>query len=275
MNAQAMYNEVDQADRATLIARHGELVKKFGLKMNIFGETAEATLDQIIASSRRKIPGRYPMINLEDPAKSLLVLKPTSKLPPKDDSGEFAKPSSKDPVSHMGGLKMHVDDQSYKAFVSWIQDYSNVVGDRYVSVDDLPADNWVPTQRILRLTNVPEAWGELTPVQLFVYGRRAGSDAWSDEPLAFTQGLITPRRMVNGALFLFKDKANGDHVSTDRRPLRPGKYLVKAYVDRTGKIAAAPSCFLDVEDGVGEAEIAAHWNAGFKQAETFSADELK
>ena len=153
------------------IQRQGEFVAEFGGKMDIFRETPEATMEQLIASSRRKIPGRYPLINLAEPAKSLLILKPASKLPLKDDSGKFATPSAIDPVSHMGGLKIHVNDQSYKSIMAWIQDYANVVGDEYVSVDDLPADNWVPTERILRLRDVPELWGDLTVVQMFVHSQ--------------------------------------------------------------------------------------------------------
>ena len=72
-------------------------------------------------NSRKKPKHGYPLLNLDEPRKSLLVLKPTSKLPRKIGEKQFEKPSSADPVSHMGGLKMHVDDPSYKAFVSWIR----------------------------------------------------------------------------------------------------------------------------------------------------------
>ena len=75
------------------------------------------------AALTREIAGRR--INRIEPAKSLLVLKPTAKVPRKNDQGELEKPSSSTPVTHMGGLKMHVDDQSYKAFIAWIQDYKN------------------------------------------------------------------------------------------------------------------------------------------------------
>ena len=160
------------------IERHRDFVKKYGAKMNLFQATPEQTLSRMIAGSRKVKPGRYPMINLADPAKSLLVLKPTAKLPPKQDDGTFAPPSSTDPVSHMGGIKMHRDDQSYKAVVTWLQDYAAVVGDQYASVEDLPADNWVATKRVLRVTDVPIDWGDRTVVQLFVHGRSEEGDGW-------------------------------------------------------------------------------------------------
>lgn len=257
------------------IQKQGEFVKKFGQKMNIFQETPEKTMDQLIASSRRPIPGRYPLINLEDVKKSLLILKPTSKLPPKDDSGKISKPSSKHRVSHMGGLKMHVNDQSYKAFMAWINDYAKVVGNEYVAVEDLPADNWVPTQRILRLRDIPESWVDLTVVQMFVHTRDEGSHDWSAEPVAFTQSLITPRRIVNGPLFLLrKSPSDAPPANHDNFPLRPGKYLIKIYVDKDNRIAEDATLMLGPDDFAGEVAIDAQWRMGFPKADIFSAKPL-
>lgn len=258
------------------IQKHEEFVRKYGGKMNIFRQTPAATVEHLIAGSRRKIPDRYPLINLQNPAKSLLLLKPTSKVPPKDDSGEFAKPSSMDPVSHMGGLKMHVNDQSYKSFIAWIQDYAAVTGGDYVSVQDLPADNWVPTQRVLRLRDVPESWGDRTTVQMFVHTRDHNSDEWSAEPVAFTQNVITPRRMVNGPLFLFRTgKDESPHADDSSFPLRPGRFLIRVCVDRDNKLTEDPTLLLGKKDTVGQAEIDAHWRIGFPKAEVFSARTLK
>lgn len=118
--------EIDETDgkHPQALANYRKLEAEFGQRMNIFQETPEATLRQLILSSNRSVPGRLPMINVQDPAKSLLVLKPTSKLPAKDDNGDFEKASSTEPVSHRGGLKMFVNDQSWKSFVSWIEDYA-------------------------------------------------------------------------------------------------------------------------------------------------------
>ena len=99
-------------------------------RLQIFRETPEATLQYLIEKSRATPKDELPLINLDNPTQSLLVLKPTSKLPPKSKDGKFRIPPPGGPMYHMGGLKMHRDDHSYKAFIAWIQDYADVVGNR-------------------------------------------------------------------------------------------------------------------------------------------------
>ena len=253
--------------------RHREFVAKYGAKMDLFQETPEATLTRWIASSRKTKSGSYPLINLEHPTKSLIILKPTAKVPEKLADGSLAPPSASDPVSHLGGLKMHVNDQSYKSFATWIEDYAAVVGEHYLTVEDLPADNWIPTQRILRMGEVPESWGNLTTVQLFVHAQDTATGTWSPEPIAFTQGPVTPRRFVNGPLSLIRSNLDGiDLQETDQGfPLKPGKYLIKVFLDSRDRLAQSPSQLLDEEDFLGQTEIDASWRIGFPQAEMFSA----
>ncbi|MEM9585971.1 MAG: hypothetical protein AAGA03_01715 [Planctomycetota bacterium] len=263
---------------------HQKLVKQYGAKMNLFQATPEATLDRMIAASRKQSAKRYPLLNLSSPAKSLLVLKPTAKLPPKREDGSLSDPSSSDPVSHMGGLKMHVNDHSYKSIVAWIQDYANVVGDQYASVGDLPEDNWVPTQRILRAIEVPESWGQGSVVQMTVHApakdRKDDSDRleWSELPVAFTQGTITPRRIVNGALIMFRSRIKHDvqdqDVGPESFPLAPGTYLIKIFVDKSEQITSDPARMLNDSDFVGQALIQANWKPGFRDAEKFSAKAI-
>ncbi|MDV6030304.1 MAG: hypothetical protein F9B45_09390 [Phycisphaera sp. RhM] len=254
--------------------RHGELVKTYGARMNLFRATPEATLAALVASSRKQDGKQYPLINLKDPAKSLLVLKPTAKLPPKQDDGTLGKPSSADPVSHMGGIKMHVDDHSYKLFVAWLEDYAAVVGDQYATADELPSDNWIPTQRILRVKGTPADWKPGSVVQLFVHDKDPSGN-WSEDPVAFTQSVVTPRAMVNGALLLIASNLEPDQeAAEDAFPLAAGEYLVKAYVDTEGKLKTAPSQLLDSSDFAGQAVIDAKWLLGFPQAETFEGARL-
>jgi hypothetical protein len=253
------------------LKRHAEFVDKYGARMNIFRETPEETLDALIAVSKRKIPGRYPLINLEDPTKSLLVLKPTAKLPPKKDDGTFEPPSATDPVSHMGGLKMHVNDQSYRAIVAWIQDYSNIAGDRYLSVDELPQDNLLPTQRILKLTNIPADWGTLTPVQVRVYAADEGDH--DRQPVAFTQCLVTPRRMAMGPLSLIRPTDQHDFPD-ENQTLAPGRYRLKIYVDRQNRLQESPTLMLPEEDFVGAVSIDAEWKQLFRNAEAVDVSDV-
>lgn len=258
--------------RRELAEQYPELVSR----LDIFEETPEATLQAFIERSRHTPSGHFPLINLQEPRKSLLVLKPMSKLPAKDENGRFHPPSSVEPISHMGGLKMHPNDQSYKSIVTWIQDYAKVVGSRYTSVAQLPADNWHATQLVLRLTSAPEEWPVGTPVQLFVYARDDEADSWGPEPIAFTQGTVTPQRMVNGALFLLAPTL-GNATDGDQTPasLPRGRYLVKTYADLNGRIADDPTLLLGEEDFAGQAEIErARWREGFRAAESIPGSKL-
>ena len=107
-------NEIDASNPKHEVAkkRHADFVKRWGGRMNLFKATPEATMRSLIASSRKTSGKQLPLLNFKHPAQSLFVLKPTAKIPAKNDQGEFEKPSSQAPVSHMGGLKMHVDDVS-------------------------------------------------------------------------------------------------------------------------------------------------------------------
>jgi len=252
---------------------HRQFEEQFGQRMNIFRESPAATLRQLMASSRKPAAGHLPLINVQEPAKSLLVLKPTSKVPPKDASGQFEKPSYAEPVSHMGGLKMFVDDHSYKAFLAWIRDYARVVGDEYASLADLPPDNWYPTKQVLRLSDA--LWAEGTGVQLFIHAWNDQRAAWEPEATAFTQGIVTPRRMINGTLFLIAASGKRAEWDSAGAALAPGKYLIKAYVDSQHRLADDPTLLLGGGDFYGQAEIQARWREGFPQAEMLPAERLK
>src|SRR5262245_52504566 len=220
---------------------HKQFEDQFGQRMNFFKETPEATLRQLIVSSRKPAKGHLPVINMDEPTKSLLVLKPLAKVPEKDASGQFEKPTYAEPVTHGGGRKMFPDDQTYKSFVSWLQDYARVVRDEYSSPGDLPLDNWYPTNQVLRLTEAPESWPALTGVQLFVYAWNGDKSAWEQAPMAFTQGPVTPRHLVFGTLFLIVDKGKAPKLDSEKAALAPGRYLVKAYVDLQHRLTANPA----------------------------------
>ena len=237
-------------------------------RLRIFRKTPAATLQYLIEDSRQTPPGRLPLLNLDNPRKSLLVLKPTSRLPKK--AGETREPPSyAEPVSHMGGLKMHQDDPSYKAFVAWLEDYAKVVSGRYRSVDELPSDNWYASKRVIVIRNVPDEWPKLARVQLFVYPWDGAKKAWAASPIAFTQNSVTPRRKVVGALFLLRPKeSEGTTVwGQASRQLKPGKYLIKAHLDSQRRLADDPTAMLGQEDFYGQVSLQARWRKGFRTAE--------
>ena len=276
-------HEVDPANpkHQAAVKKHKEFAEQYDdamlQRLALFRETPEATLQYLVEASRTNSSDRLPLLNLEAPEKSLMVLKPTSKLPKKKADGAFDEPSYRDPVSHMGGLKMHPNDQSYKSFVSWIQDYANVVGGQYQTVSELPKDNWYPSKLVVRVKETPEPWQVGAPVQLFLHSWNEQQSGWDEEPIAFTQGTVTPRRMVNGALFLLGSGDAKQVESWEKEPKLPrGRYLVKTYVDTSGKISADPAAILHEEDYFGEAEIPkARWREGFRFAEVVSGQALQ
>ncbi|HUG89487.1 MAG TPA: hypothetical protein VML55_01550 [Planctomycetaceae bacterium] len=268
-------HELDESNpqHKLAIQRHKQFLEEFGAKfgprLDIFRETPEATLQSLIEKSRNAPPGTLPLINLQEPAKSLLVLKPTSKLPAKNEQGGFVPPSYAEPVSHMGGLKMHVDDPSYKSFIAWIQDYARVVGGEYASVEDLPADNWYPSPHVLFVQDVPQDWPTAARIQVFVHAWNDRAQSWESAPVAFTQGPVAPRRNVAGTLFLF-GQAGTDHAGRrdpQQARLAPGRYLLKAYLDSKDRLADDPTLLLGEQDFRGQAEVEARWGDGFPQAE--------
>jgi hypothetical protein len=246
-------------------------------RLELFRETPEATLQYWVEASQATPDDCWPLINLAEPAHSLVVLKPMSKLPKKNSDGTFEQPSYRDPVSHMGGLKMHHNDQSYKSFMAWLLDYAKVVNGQYTSVAELPNDNWIPSQLVVRVKAAPDEWKVGVPVQMFLHAWDEEQAKWCDEPIAFTQGTVTPRRMVNGSLFFF---AADDSTKTAARKedgkLPRGRYLLKTYVDSEGKIDTDPTAILHEEDYFGAAEIPkARWREGFRFAEVVSGKTLK
>jgi hypothetical protein len=247
-------------------------------RLRIFKETPEATLQYLVDRSRNTATGQKPLLNLDDPANSLLLLKPMSKVPAKKADDSFELPTANGPITHMGGLKLHRNDQSYKSIIAWMKDYAAVVDGRYKSVDGLPADNWSGSKLVLRLTAAPAEWTVGTPVQLFVHSWNADTDSWNEQAVAFTQGTVTPRHMVNGTLLLLaSDKSTHQkQPDTEHLTLPRGRYQIRAYVDSKGLLNSDPTLMLGREQFVGQAEIkSARWREGFRQAESVSGAALK
>ena len=161
--------------------------------------------------------------------------------------------------------------------MAWIQDYSKVVQGSYKSVDELPADNWFGSKLMVRVLQTPDEWKAGTPVQLFVHSWNSKTDSWAKKPIAFTQGTVTPRHMVNGALFLLapENREAFRDWSRETAKLPRGRYLVKAYVDSKEKLAKDPTVMLGDSDFAGQAEIrSARWREGFRQAESINGGSL-
>lgn len=249
------------------IQRQREFVEKYGQKMNIFRKTPRETMQALVAGSGRRLPNRLPLVNLEEPRNSLLLLKPTARLPAKNEAGHFEKPSSQLPVSHMGGIKMHKEDHSWKAILTWVQDYSASVSNEYQSGDELPLDNWYPTEHVLRVKNLPQSWPIMRPVQIFVHRWDEATAAWEETPVAFTQTLVTPRRLLNGTLFRLARPQEREVLNPVTETLTPGRIQLRLYLDNDNVLPDSPSRLLNDRPADATASITARFRKGFRNAD--------
>ena len=249
----------------------------FTKRMQIFKKTPEETMDYLIRDGQRRRSYRLPLIDLKNPEDSLLILKPTARLPKKIGDKKFEDPSFLKPVSHMGGLKMHPDDFSYKSIIAWIEDYARVVGDQYNTVAELPADNWYFSKHMMLMREAPKDWPALARVQFHIHGWDAAKEEWADEPIAFTQGTMNPRKSVFGAIFLLRNRHSEDKVEwdSDDPTLVPGRYQIKAYVDRHQKLAEDPTAMLGAAEFYGQGILPAKWGKLFKDSQKFTGALFK
>ncbi len=253
--------------------RYRDFVDKYGRRMELFKETPERTLKAWMASSRSHSGPHLPLINVEHPLDSLVLLKPMAKLPPKGDDGQLGSPSSKLPVSHMGGIKMHRNDPSYKAFAAWLQDYARSVQGDYDQPSELPLDNWYPTQHVIRIKELPEQWRGLT-VQVFVHEWDSALQQWSANPVAFTQSLVTPRRFLNGSLFAIAVGDQSDGLDPLGVELTPGRVQLRIYVDHERQLSDAPAKLLNEGPPQATTILQAKFQAGFKQADVIEGSQV-
>ena len=258
------------------IERHREFVKRYGARMNLFKDTPLSTMRSLIASSQKRHDSRLPLINLDQPSKSLLIQKPTAKLPAKGADGKLGRPSSEIPVSHMGGIKMHAGDQSYKAWLHWLEDYAASVSGNYHSADELPADNWYPTPHVVRIKGIPESWPNLSKVQVFVHRWDESANDWMARPVAFTQALVTPRKILNGSLFVIAKSDARKDLDPSGITLQPGKIQLRLSRDHGDRLDQSPTLLLNDRAADATATLQATFGAGFKHADIVdSIDPLK
>ena len=72
-----------------------------------------------------------------------------------------------------------------------------------------------------------------------------GKGRWAEQPIAFTQNRGGPRGVVGGMLFALAERGS-ERVNWTKMHavLKPGKYLVNAYIDRQGRLEQDPAGML-------------------------------
>lgn len=199
-----------------------------------------ATLEYLIASK---------LIDPVKPESSLLLRKPL---------GE----------KHEGGLKFVVGDDAYKGFRTWIEDVAAIRGNKYAAAKDLPADGAPErfgTDLWLKLTNCPPAWGDKF-LQARVFAWNADKKAWDAAPVAVSDRVVSGKGKLwqhSMTLLAAKDSERAKGWRAGEPSLPEGKYLVKVYVDRAGKLVKDWKAVLGEAEFAGQAEFTAKWRAGY------------
>lgn len=218
-----------------------EQVKKHGERISwIVPDEPAATLKKLLDQG---------LIDLEHPAQSLILQKPTMQ------------------VEHGGGQKMLIGDRSYKQFLSFIEDYAKSAHGDYRTAKDLPAplvEVGRATDIWLKLTDVPEAFDKML-LQVDLYRIDSAQSGWSKERwatgdrTAFGKGKLWQQHLTVTAP---RDSERAKVIAT--MPTLPaGKYHVKVFVDRTGRLAKKPQETMDEGDQVAEFDIDARWPTGY------------
>jgi hypothetical protein len=191
------------------------------------------------------------LIDFENPEKSLLLRKPL---------GE---------VKHEGGVKFAPGDQGYKAFRAWIDDVAAIRAGKYESAKDLPPKDTgskrFGTEVWLKITNTQGPWAdELLAVEVFAWDE--GAKAWEKDPVATSDRVVFGKGKLwqhSLTLLAAPGSERAKAWATGKPQLRPGKYLVKVYVDAGDRTKKDWKATLGPDDYVGSVEVDARWAEGY------------
>ncbi len=216
---------------AKQVKEHGESVSWITLN------DPQATLDYMLDAG---------IINAEHPLESLLITKPTLQ------------------VEHGGGKKLVVGDRSYKQFRGFINDYSSVVKGAYRTVDSLPIESdevSLVTDIWFKLTEVPAEYDKML-LQVDIY--RWEGDSWSEYRVASSdRQVFGGGNLWQHSLSLTAPRQSDWEQKLAAKKLPEGKYLVKLYLDRTGKLQEDYNEILGKDDFVGQVEVQSGWPSGY------------
>lgn len=213
------------------VKEHGEQVSWIKLR------DPQGTLDHMIEAG---------LIDTGEPGQSLLLMKPTMQ------------------VEHGGGQKMVIGDRTYKQFRRFIDDYAAVIHGKYASVDQLPKPSEevsVVTDIWLKIEDIPAKYDKML---LQVDLHRRTDSGWSEFRVATSdRPVFGKRNLWQHSLGLTAPRGSvwAKKISAEKLP--PGKYLVKLYVDRTGKLQKDFTAELGEVDFVGQVEVESRWPAGY------------
>jgi hypothetical protein len=213
------------------VKEHGEQVSWIKLR------DPQATLNHMVDAG---------IINPEQSLESLLLMKPTMQ------------------VEHGGGQKMVVGDRTYKQFRRFIDDYAKVVNAKYEAADALPKQSVevsLVTDIWLKLTEVPESYDQML-LQADLY--RWTGERWSEHRVASSDRLVFGKgKLWQHSLSLTAPRKSKWADELKSKQLPRGRYLVKLYVDQTGKLKKDFQAELGEQEFVGQVEVDSQWPVGY------------
>ena len=235
--------------------QNDKLVKEHGERVAWFKAAGpEATLDYLRSSK---------LIDVKDPEKSLLLRKPLNE------------------VKHGGGVKFVKGDQGYKAMRAFLEDYARIVNDKYAEAKDLPKGNGKTisygTESWLKLANTPDDWADRY-LQVSIYAYDEKKKEWEAEPVATTDRVVWGKgKLWQHTLTLLAEKGSerARAWSKGTPSLPRGRYLIKVYVDKEGRLAKDWRANLGADELVGEVEVRAAWPAGYGNMTVVEAAKVK
>ena len=233
-----------------------KLVKENGEQVSWMKKSSAETMTYLIRTKH--------LIDIDDPEKSLLLLKPLKE------------------VDHGGGKKFLKGDLGYKGFRTWLEDYAKVARDEYAKASDLPKSDprrlkEFTSELWFKLTNTAPAWGDkLLQVTIYRWDDRAKK--WEDAPIAVSDRQVAAKPRLwqhTVTLLAAADSPRAKEWQRGPSQLPAGRYLVKVRVDRSDRTLSDWRATLRNEDFVGQAEFQANWRSGYGAMTTVDAEKLK
>lgn len=201
-------------------------------------------------------------IDLEDPSKSLLLLKPLNE------------------VKHVGGVKFLRGDQGYQAFRTWIEDYARIQRGDYKTAADLPAvDNSQArfgSELWFKITNTPPDWGDKL-LQVSIHAWDEKTLGWEKEPIAISDRKVWGKGKLWQHTMTLQAPKGSARESAWRKstPTLPaGKYKVLVHLDRGGVLEKNWQAALDEKSYAGAAIFDARWRPGYGQMTTIDGSKF-
>src|SRR5262249_19754532 len=149
-----------------------------------------------------------------------------------------------------------------------LEDVAAIRAGRYKSATALPTDagpNRFGSDIWLKFTDTPPEWGGRL-LQVNVHAWDAAAGAWEAEPIATSdRGVAGQAKLWQHNLTLLaapgSDRAKAWRAVPASLPA--GRYLVRVYVDREGRLARDWTATLGPNEFAGEVVVRSAWPAGY------------